>query len=105
MTEPIFDHEKLDVYRLSIDDVAASYEIAKALRGANRHIRDQSGEPDTHTSLTLGGCGDRPICRTAMAEHGRRATVWVSSHLPLPNAVAIGRSSSSAMAEQPGVDG
>jgi hypothetical protein len=29
MTEPIFDHEKLDVYRLSIEYVAASYGIAK----------------------------------------------------------------------------
>jgi hypothetical protein len=25
MAEPIFDHEKLDVYRLSIEYVAASY--------------------------------------------------------------------------------
>ena len=41
MTEPIFDHEKLDVYRLSIEYVAASYGIAKALAGVNRHIRDQ----------------------------------------------------------------
>jgi hypothetical protein len=29
MTEPIFDHEKLDVYRLSIEYVAASYGTAK----------------------------------------------------------------------------
>ena len=29
MNEPIFDHEKLDVYRLSIDYVAYSYPIAK----------------------------------------------------------------------------
>jgi four helix bundle protein len=41
MTEPIFDHEKLDVYRLSIEYVAASYGTAKGLKGANRHIRDQ----------------------------------------------------------------
>ena len=41
MFEPIFDHEKLDVYRLSIGYVAAAYEIAKSLTGANRHIRDQ----------------------------------------------------------------
>lgn len=27
MTEPIFDHERLDVYRLSIDYVAFSYEL------------------------------------------------------------------------------
>ena len=31
MTEPIFDHERLDVYRLSIDYVAFSYDLAKTL--------------------------------------------------------------------------
>ena len=41
MNEPIFDHEKLDVYRLSIDYVAFSYVIATALTGNNRHARDQ----------------------------------------------------------------
>jgi four helix bundle protein len=41
MTEPIFDHEKLDVYRLSIDYVAFSYRIAKSLAGMNRPARDQ----------------------------------------------------------------
>ena len=41
MNEPIFDHEKLDVYRLSIDFVAFSYVIATALTGNNRHARDQ----------------------------------------------------------------
>jgi four helix bundle protein len=41
MTPPTFDHEKLDVYRLSIDYVAFSYGIAKSLSGANRHVRDQ----------------------------------------------------------------
>jgi four helix bundle protein len=41
MTEPIFDHERLDVYRLSIDYVAFSYGLAKILSGTNRHARDQ----------------------------------------------------------------
>ncbi|OHB82226.1 MAG: hypothetical protein A2W31_02695 [Planctomycetes bacterium RBG_16_64_10] len=41
MNEPTFDHEKLDVYRLSIDYVAFSHAIAKTLSGTNRHIRDQ----------------------------------------------------------------
>jgi four helix bundle protein len=41
MTEPIFDHERLDVYRLSIDYVAFSYDLAKTLAGTNRHARDQ----------------------------------------------------------------
>jgi len=39
--EPIFDHEKLDVYRLSIEYVAFSYRIARGLSGVNRHARDQ----------------------------------------------------------------
>ena len=41
MTPPIFDHERLDVYRLAIDYVAFSYRIAKTLGGVNRQARDQ----------------------------------------------------------------
>ena len=41
MNEPIFDHERLDDYRLAIDYVAFSYRIAKTLAGANRPARDQ----------------------------------------------------------------
>ena len=41
MNEPTFDHERLDVYRLSIDYVAFSYRIAKTLTGINRPARDQ----------------------------------------------------------------
>ena len=41
MAEPTFDHERLDVYRLSIDYVAFSYRIAKSLSGVNRPARDQ----------------------------------------------------------------
>src|SRR5688500_10384145 len=41
MNEPIFDHEKLDVYRLSIAYVAYSHAIACRLTGNNRHSRDQ----------------------------------------------------------------
>ena len=41
MTEPTFDHERLDVYRLAIDYVAFSYGIAKTLTGIHRHARDQ----------------------------------------------------------------
>jgi four helix bundle protein len=41
MTKPIFDHERLDVYRRSIEYVAYSYGLAKTLAGANRHARDQ----------------------------------------------------------------
>ena len=41
MTESIFDHKRLDVYRLSIEYVASSYRIATSLNGAERHARDQ----------------------------------------------------------------
>ncbi|MCC6509123.1 MAG: four helix bundle protein [Pirellulaceae bacterium] len=41
MAEPTFDHERLDVYRLSIDYVAFSFLNAKRLGGINRHARDQ----------------------------------------------------------------
>ncbi len=41
MTEPIFDHDRLDVYRLSIEYVASSFAIAKDLNGLHRHARDQ----------------------------------------------------------------
>jgi four helix bundle protein len=41
MTEPIFDHDRLDVYRLSIDYVASSFAVAKGLSGLHRHARDQ----------------------------------------------------------------
>jgi len=41
MTEPIFDHDRLDVYRLSIDYVASSFTVAKDLNRLHRHARDQ----------------------------------------------------------------
>jgi four helix bundle protein len=41
MTVPIFDHERLDVYRLSIDYIAFSYDLAKSLADTNRHACDQ----------------------------------------------------------------
>ncbi len=41
MNEPIFDHERLDVYRLSIDYVTSSFRVAKILNGSLRHARDQ----------------------------------------------------------------
>jgi hypothetical protein len=41
MTQRSFDHERLDVYRLSIDYVARSFEAAQPLEGLHRHARDQ----------------------------------------------------------------
>jgi len=36
-----FGHEKLDVFRLSIDYVAWAYSLTKRLKGADGHARDQ----------------------------------------------------------------
>ena len=41
MNDPIFDHDRLDVYRLSIDYVARSFEASQSLGGLHRHARDQ----------------------------------------------------------------
>ena len=41
MNDPIFDHDRLDVYRLSIDYVAAAFDVSKTLGGLHRHARDQ----------------------------------------------------------------
>jgi four helix bundle protein len=37
----MFDHEKLDVYRVSMTFVAWSYRLCKRLKGVDRHARDQ----------------------------------------------------------------
>jgi len=37
----MFDHEKLDVYGLSLDFVAWAYILAKTLKGPVRSTRDQ----------------------------------------------------------------
>jgi four helix bundle protein len=39
--EPIFDHDRLDVYRVSIGYVAESFANADQLSGTHRHARDQ----------------------------------------------------------------
>ena len=41
MTAQSFDHQRLDVYRLSIDYVAASFDASESLTGRHRHARDQ----------------------------------------------------------------
>ncbi|WP_345681944.1 four helix bundle protein [Novipirellula caenicola] len=40
-TAPIFDHDRLDDYRLSLEYVASSFAVAKDLNGCHRHARDQ----------------------------------------------------------------
>ena len=37
----MFDHDRLDVYRLSIDYVSAAFDTSKSLSGLHRHARDQ----------------------------------------------------------------
>lgn len=41
MPQVVFDHDKLDVYQLSIQYVASSFQLAKSLSGHHRHARDQ----------------------------------------------------------------
>jgi four helix bundle protein len=41
MADHIFDHDKLDVYRLSIEYFGETFEVAATLSGLHRHARDQ----------------------------------------------------------------
>ncbi len=41
MTGQTFDHERLDVYRLSISYVSRSFDASQSLGGLHRHARDQ----------------------------------------------------------------
>jgi four helix bundle protein len=41
MTDYLFDHDRLDVYRLSIEYVANAFERSSELSGLHRHARDQ----------------------------------------------------------------
>jgi four helix bundle protein len=41
MKEHQFDHDRLDVYRLSIEYVANAFDISQSLEGLHRHARDQ----------------------------------------------------------------
>ena len=40
LTEHFFDHDRLDVYRLSIEYVAAAFASSRSLEGLHRHARD-----------------------------------------------------------------
>jgi four helix bundle protein len=41
MIEHFFDHDRLDVYRLSIEYVANAFDTSRSLEGLHRHARDQ----------------------------------------------------------------
>ena len=49
----MFDHEKLDVYRVSIEFVAWAYHRAKSLEGPDRHARDQLLRASQSIPLTI----------------------------------------------------
>ncbi len=60
MAEPVFDHDRLDVYRLSIDYVASS--IVKDLNGLHRHARAQWLRAAQSISLNIAeGNGKRSL--------------------------------------------
>ena len=53
MPEPTFTHQRLDVYRHSIDYVAFLYQIANSPGGTNRQARDQSLRCGYSVRLTM----------------------------------------------------
>ena len=57
-----FDHERLDVFRLSLDYVARSFEAAEPLEGLHRHARDQWLRAAQSIPLNIaGGNGKRSL--------------------------------------------
>ena len=56
MTKIAFDHENLDVYRLSVDHVAQSFDVASGLSRSHRHARDQRlrAAPSNLLNITEG---------------------------------------------------
>lgn len=61
------DHEKLDVYRVSLDFAAWSYDLCRRLKGLDRHARDQLLRASQSITLNIAeGCG-----KMLPAERGR----------------------------------
>jgi four helix bundle protein len=55
------DHERLDVYQVSLDFAAWAYELAKQLRTVDRHSRDQLLRASQSIALNIAeGCGKLP---------------------------------------------
>ena len=58
----MFDHEKLDVYRLAIEYVGETFRIAESLFGLHRHSRDQWLRAAQSIPLTIAeGNGKRSL--------------------------------------------
>jgi four helix bundle protein len=55
------DHERLDVYQVSLDFAAWAYELAKRLKSMDRHSRDQLLRASQSITLNIAeGCGKLP---------------------------------------------
>jgi len=55
------DHERLDVYQVSLDFAGWSYELAKRLKAIDRHARDQLLRASQSITLNIAeGCGKLP---------------------------------------------
>lgn len=67
------DHERLDVYQVSLDFAAWSYELAKRLKSLDRHSRDQRFRASQSITLNIAeGCGvTRPDRRHGDPDDGR----------------------------------
>ena len=62
MNETIFDHDRLDVYRLAIEYNAESFAVAKTLLGLHRQARDQWLRAAQSIPLTIAeGNGKRSL--------------------------------------------
>lgn len=58
----LFDHEKLDVYQLTIEYVAWVYSVVESLSGHNRHARDQLLRPSQSIPQNIAeGNGKRSL--------------------------------------------
>ena len=56
----MFDHEKLDVYRLSLEFVAWAYIRCRSLIGADRHARDQLLRASQSIPLNIAESNGKP---------------------------------------------
>lgn len=62
MADQIFDHEKLDVYRLALEYVGETFRMARDLSGLHRHSRDQWLRAAQSISLNIAeGNGKRSL--------------------------------------------
>jgi four helix bundle protein len=56
-----FDHEKLDVYQVSLEFIVWSESVLSEMNGAQRHLRDQLTRAALSIPLNIAeGCGKRP---------------------------------------------